>query len=291
MIWTLLFLPPLLFAISNILDKHLTTGEGDESSPETLLVIGGVFNMLLAIPFFIFLIVQGGQIFSIPLLVNGILFTCAIWLYLYALKLGETVSVAPWYQIIPVFGLIGGILFLNEIPSLLQFLGIFFVIFGGLAITVSKEFVLNKKIVFLMLLSSLLISLNDVVFAYYGREIALSTALFSDILGKAIWGVPFLFLYKVRSSIQLAIKDKLSIQSINEVLFIVGDAIFDIAKIYLPVALVQATANTQPLFVLILSLILYKVAPQYLQEKKESMHPVRIIGILVIVAGGICIVI
>lgn len=291
MIWTLLFLPPLLFAISNILDKHLTTGEGDESSPETLLVIGGVFNMLLAIPFFIFLIVQGGQIFSIPLLVNGILFTCAIWLYLYALKLGETVSVAPWYQIIPVFGLIGGILFLNEIPSLLQFLGIFFVIFGGLAITVSKEFVLNKKIVFLMLLSSLLISLNDVVFAYYGREIALSTALFSDILGKAIWGVPFLFLYKVRSSIRLAIKDKLSIQSINEVLFIVGDAIFDIAKIYLPVALVQATANTQPLFVLILSLILYKVAPQYLQEKKESMHPVRIIGILVIVAGGICIVI
>ena len=290
MIWLLLFLPPLLFATSNILDKHLTTGEGDESSPETLLVIGGVFNMLLAIPFFIYLVVQGGEIFSIPLLLNGILFTGAIWLYLYALKLGETVSVAPWYQIIPVFGLIGGILFLNEIPSTLQFLGIFLVIFGGLAITVSKEFVLNKKIVFLMLLSSLLISFNDVVFAYYGREIALSTALFSDILGKAIWGVPFLFLYKVRSSMKLAIKDKLSVQSINEILFIVGDAIFDIAKIYLPVALVQATANTQPLFVLILSLILYKIAPRYLQEEKESMHPVRIIGIFVIVAGGICII-
>lgn len=290
MIWLLLILPPLLFATSNILDKHLTTGEGDESSPETLLVIGGLFNCLLAIPFFLYLLWNGGVIFNIPLIINGILFTSAIWLYLHALKIGETVSVAPWYQTIPIFGLIGGLLFLNEIPTVLQFFGILLIIFGGIAITTSKDFVLNKKIISLMVFSSLLLALNDVVFAYFGREIELSTALFSDILGKAIWGIPFLFISKVRKSMGTAIKNKLSLQSINEIIFIIGDLVFDIAKIYLPIALVQATANTQPLFVLLISLLLYKFAPHYLQEKKESLHKLKVIGVLTIVIGGILLV-
>jgi drug/metabolite transporter (DMT)-like permease len=141
-----------------------------------------------------------------------------------------------------------------------------------------------------MLLSSLLLTVNDVTFAYFGREISLSSALFSDILGKAIWGLPFLMLGHIRQSFKLAIKDKLSVQSINEIIFILGDAIFDIAKIYLPVALVQASANTQPLFILLLSFFLYKFAPQYLQEQKESLHKVRVLGICIIVIGGVLLV-
>lgn len=290
MIWLLLILPPLLFALSNILDKHLTTGNGDESSPEMLLVIGGLFNTLLAIPFFLFLLFKGESVVSAPLILNGVLFTSACWLYFYALKIGETVSVAPWYQTIPVFGLIGSFIFLNEIPTIFQIIGIFLVMLGGFAITSSKNFVINKKIILLMLLSSLLLAINDVTFAYFGREISLGSALFSDILGKAIWGIPFLLLGYVRRSFVRAIKDKLSIQSINEIIFIVGDAIFDIAKIYLPIALVQATANTQPLFVLLLSIVLYKIAPSYLQEEKESLHKLRIIGIFIVVGGGVFLV-
>ncbi len=290
MIWFLLILPPFLFALSNILDKHLTIGEGDESSPEMLLVIGGVFNTILAAPFFIYILFKGGDIFNLPLILNGILFTLAVWLYFYALKIGETVSVAPWYQTIPIFGLIGGFVFLNEIPTLLQIVGMFLIMFGGLAITTSRNFVINKKIIFLMLLSSLLLALNDVNFAYFGREISLSSALFSDILGKAIWGIPFLLIGYIRKSFAKAIKDKLSVQSVNEIIFITGDAIFDIAKIYLPVALVQSTANTQPLFILLLSIVLYKIAPSYLQEEKENLHALRVIGIFVVVIGGVLLV-
>jgi drug/metabolite transporter (DMT)-like permease len=255
-----------------------------------LLVIGGVFNSLLAVPFLVYLLWRGGDIFNLPLIINGILFTLACWLYFHALKIGETVSVAPWYQTIPVFGLVGSFIFLNEIPTVFQIAGIFLVMLGGFAITSSKKMVINKKIIFLMLLSSLLLTINDVTFAYFGREISLSSALFSDILGKAVWGIPFLLMGHIRQSFVLAIKNKLSVQSINEIIFIIGDAIFDIAKIYLPVALVQATANTQPLFVLLLSLILYKIAPKYLQEEKESLHKLRVVGIFAVVLGGVLLV-
>jgi drug/metabolite transporter (DMT)-like permease len=290
MIWILLIIPPFLFALSNILDKHLTVGKGDESSPESLLVVGGVFNVIVALPIFIYLFAKGYDIFISPLILNGVLFTVAIWLYLHALKIGEIVSVAPWYQTISIFGLIGGFLFLNEIPSLFQIFAIFLIMFGGFAVSASKKFKINKKVVALMLISSLLITLNDIIFAYFGREINVATALFSDILGKALWGILFLFLYKVRKNIMFAIRSKMSTQSINEIIFIVGDAIFDVAKIYLPIALVQASANTQPLFVLLISLFLYKFAPRYLQEERESFHIIRIIGIFLMVVGGIFLV-
>lgn len=290
MIWILLIIPPFLFALSNILDKHLTLGEGDESSPESLLVVGGIFNIIVALPIFLFLFLKGYDIFVLPLILNGVLFTLAIWLYLHALKIGETVSVAPWFQTIPVFGLIGGVLFLNEIPSLFQMLAIFLIMFGGFAVSASKNFKVNKKIVGLMLIASLLISINDIIFAYLGREVNISSALFSDILGKATWGMLFLLLHRVRKNIIFTIKDKLSVQSINEIVFIVGDAMFDIAKIYFPIALVQASANTQPLFVLLLTLFIYRFAPRYLQEEKESFHTIRIIGIFFMVVGGIFLV-
>lgn len=290
MIWILLIIPPFLFALSNILDKHLTVGKEDESSPETLLVVGGFFNVIIAVPIFLYLFLKGQDIFILPLILNGTLFTVAIWLYLHALKIGETVSVAPWYQTIPIFGLIGGFLFLNETPNLFQILAIFLIMLGGFAVSTSKEFKINKKIVGLMLISSLLITLNDIIFAYFGREVHVASALFSDILGKAVWGILFLFLYKVRKSIVASIKNKISVQSINEIIFIIGDAVFDIAKIYLPIALVQASANTQPLFVLLISLFLYKFAPRYLQEEKESLHKVRVLGVILMVLGGVLLV-
>jgi len=117
MIWTLLLLPPVCYALSNILDKHLLSGEGEESSAETLLVIGGIFNVILAIPFLIYLFVADQQLFVWQLFVNGLLFTGAMWTYLTALKYGEVSSVSVWHQTIPIFGILGGLVFLNEIFS------------------------------------------------------------------------------------------------------------------------------------------------------------------------------
>jgi len=290
MLWTLLLLPPICYALSNILDKHLLTGEGEESSVETLLVIGGIFNVILAIPFLIYLLIQGDQIFVPGLFINGILFTGAIWTYLKALENDEVSGVSLWHQTIPIFGIFGGLIFLGEVLSLFQIFAIFLVVFGGLMASISKDFKINTKVVLLMLASSLLLTINDTVFAYFGRDVSLSTALFSDLIGKAVWGIVFIIFAHVHRNIFVAIKEKLSIQSLNEIIYIIGDALFDIAKLYLPIAIVQATASTQPVFVLIFSLFLYKYFPNFLKEKKEKIHIYKILGILIIVIGGVLLV-
>jgi len=290
MIWTLLLLPPVCYALSNILDKHLLSGEGEESSAETLLVIGGIFNVILAIPFLIYLFVADQQLFVWQLFVNGLLFTGAMWTYLTALKYGEVSSVSVWHQTIPIFGILGGLVFLNEILSIFQIGGILLIVFGGIILSLSDKIKMNIKVVLFMLASSLLLTINDTVFAYFGRETSLSTALFSDLIGKAVWGILFLVFVHVHRNIRTAIREKLSIQSLNEIIYIIGDALFDVAKLYLPIAVVQATASTQPVFVLLFSIFLYKYAPQFLNQEKEKISRIKIVAILIMVIGGMLLV-
>jgi uncharacterized membrane protein len=290
MIYFVLLIPPILYALSNLIDKHLVHGDEDESSAEMLVFIGAVFNLLIAGIFLIYFFATGTSFhLNIPLLLNGLIFTVAIWIYLKLLFYDDVERIAPWYQSIPIFGLIGGIFFLNEIPSLIQVFGIFAIVFGGLLLSIKKGRI-DKKIIFGMLVSSLLITINDVLLAYFGRDLTVGDALFSDVMGKVIFGglcILFPFVYKNAIN---AIKNKLAIQSVNEIIFIVADLVLDYGKLILPVVLVQVTASTQPLFLLLGIFLVTKYKPDFLgQNDLQTDLKKKVLGIIVVVVGGVLI--
>jgi uncharacterized membrane protein len=265
-------------------------GEEDDSSAEMLVLIGALFNLLIAGFFVAYCLVANKPfVFNVPLLLNGAIFTAAIWIYLKLLFYDEVERIAPWYQTIPIFGLIGGMFFLNEMPSLIQVIGIFAIVFGGLMLSVKRGKV-DYRIVVGMLLSSLLITINDVLLAYFGRSIDITDALLSDVLGKAIFGGLFIVFPFVYRNVVRAIKEKMAIQSLNEIIFIVADLVLDYGKLILPVVLVQVTASTQPLFVLLGAFLLAKYRPGFLgQAVSEMTYAKKAVGISVIVIGGILI--
>lgn len=289
MLYTILFIPPILYALSNLIDKHLAH-EDTDSNPETLLVIGGFFNLCVALIFIIYFFIINKPVgVNYALFLNGAIFSIAIWIYLKILFKYDVEKVAPWYQTIPVFGLIGGAIFLSEYPTLIQIVGIFLIIFGGFFL--AKQGVkVNYRIIFGMLISSLLIALNDVVLAYFGRPLSTSDVLFSDVLGKAFFCCIPLLNYTIIKKVKSSFKSKISFQSLNETIFILGDLILDYAKLILPVVLVQVFASTQPLFLLVGVYITSKYWPNFLRQGNSLKNmKINLIFILLIVIGGILI--
>lgn len=288
-IFFIILLPPAIFALTNLIDKFLVSGDEEDSNPSVLMATGAFFNLLVSVPVLIFILLKGDFVFSGSLFLNGIIFSISIWIYLYLLSKEDVNRVVVWYQFIPVFGLIGGFIFLREFLSPFEIFGILLIVSGSLFLSFKKGKI-NKKFVCLALLSVLLLTVNDVVFAFYGREISVSNALFSDILGKGFFGFFFLLSSNVRLNFVKTIRTKFKVQSFNEIIFIVGDALFDVGKIYAPVAVVQAFAASQPVFVFIGDFFVKKLKPHFFKYKEKEKLDIKIlIGILIVVFGGVLI--
>jgi drug/metabolite transporter (DMT)-like permease len=279
-------LPPLLFATTNLIDAKLMRDY--EAGP--LMAISGFFNLFVAILLWGYIQIQGitfslNDIF--PLVLNGIFYIVGSWIYLNVLKTEESSRVVPFFQTIPIYGLIGAYLIIGERLEPIEILGIFILVLGGLLLSI-KDGVVRKKMALMMILSSGFIALNDVIFAQFGRESAVVVVLFADIAGKALFGLSILFNKQHRQGFVAGLRNKFFLQSTNELLFITGDLIFDWAKVIAPVAIVQAMASTQPLFLLILAMIATRFFPSIHKEDFSGfLKWQKILGVLVVVVGGI----
>ncbi len=221
------------------------------------------------------------------LVLNGLVFNVAMACYLFALKRQEVSLVAPFFQFIPVFGLFGGYFFLNESPTFGQIGAIILLAFGGVILSIEGR-VFNRKIVLLMISSSFMFNASDVIFANYGRHIETLPALLADSIGKAIFGLIVLLKKEYRKEFISGLRLRLGVQTVNEVMFTVANLMFNWAKIFAPVALVQGMGATQSLFLLILSALLTKYIPSFHSENFRGVAKwQKVIGVLLMVIGGI----
>ncbi len=294
----LLIIPPMLWAAATFVDDKLLRGdEGkpeSKASPGTLLAIGVVFNLLVILLLGGWLYVNGksmvGLKLALPIIANGALTTAAMWLYLRALESeGEVSRVLPWFQTVPMFGIVGAFVFLKEIPTVIQIGGIFLLVAGGFILSV-KNGVVKHKLMTMMLLSSLLLAISDVVLAKFGRQADNSlSALFADSVGKAFWGSLFLISKDCRKGFVVGLKTKFTLQSISEILTIGANFIFDWGKLLVPVAIVQATACSAPLFGLAAVVFFTVFFPRILKEDLGGSLWQKVSGTVLIVGGGLII--
>jgi drug/metabolite transporter (DMT)-like permease len=289
----LILLSPMLWASATLTDKMLVSGDGADSKPGALMAISGFFNLVFGLLILLPILAFNGQIGDIvgmrteilfPLLFNGITQTVAMILFLKALTIEEVSRVDPWFQTIPVFGIMLAFVFIGESLAWYQVAAIAILAVGGW--TIMSKGVAGRKVVGLMVTAAFLLAVNDVVFAKFGRELDTMPAIFCDVTGKAFFGLILLVGPKTRQGFVIGLRTKFKLQTISEVLFIAADFFFDRAKLFAPVAIVQGVACTQPMFTIIGAALLTRFFPKLLAEEQGVAFWKKLGGISLIVIGG-----
>lgn len=280
-------MPPLMFASVNIVDKFLVHGSEEDSKPGALLAITGLFNLIAASLVGAWMIHIGQSIklsLLVPLMLNGIVYVSAMWIYLHVLREEDASRVIPWFQTIPVFGVVGAFIVLQELPRWYELGAIGLLVIGGFILSV-KNGVAKRRVAVLMVVASGLVAANDVIFAEFGRQADGAPAIFADMLGKSVFGLIFLVHGPSCRGFKMGLRTKFGVQSGSELVNIGADMFLDLAKLYMPIALVQAACATQPLFVLVGATIIAKFSSKFSNEL-EGNQLIKVAGVILMVVGG-----
>jgi drug/metabolite transporter (DMT)-like permease len=302
-IWLVALVPPVMSAVSNLIDKCVMYREEGCESPWAVVALGAFFDLIFLVPIGLYCLVTSNwptaNIFW-PLFFNGIPVTIAGWLFYRSIQTGETSRVVAIFQTIPIFGLFFGFYGLEEKLGWEIILAIIFLVLGGFILSISKG-KFDKRILVMMLLSSVLYAVNDFLVAKYGREIfggemgnSLSSAgqampaILADLAGKVFFGIIVLVGRRERTSFKNSFRAKFGLVGVSSIVYTAGDVVFDLAKLFAPIALIQALGCTQPLFVLIGAIGLTLFCKSFPKEEvgRKSLWQ-KVFGISLMVVGGI----
>jgi len=303
MTWFFLALiSPILLTLVNHLDKYLIEKYFKGGGVGALMIFSSLAGVLV-LPIAYFL--SDINVLSIPvfnifiLLIIGILSSFAIFSYLFALEDEETSIVIPFYQTGPIFALILGYFFLKEEVNFVQLIGIPVIILGSLILSIDigeyGKCSFKKKPLILILVSSLLFSINALLFKAYVVESSFWTSVFWEYFALFLVGL-FIFTFFKKNRVQFLSVFKmnkgrvLSLNITNEIIVLIAYLAVEYAVLLAPVALVLVIDSFQPIFILFWALLFTKFFPHLISEDEERISNIKkISGIIIIVLGAILI--
>lgn len=292
---------PVAHATVNHIDKYLISKYLRGGNVGSLVLFSALFAFF-ALPLIVLIT---PNVLAVPfwdtliLAINGAILVFAYIFYFHALFEDEASIVAPLFQLIPIFGFVLGYVVLGETLSRTQISGSIIIIAGAilLSLSLSKSRVHIKRTVLLsMIASSFLYAVNGILF----KVAAVSTeqfwpSLFWDFVGKVVCGIMiFLAIKSYRQQFLVVLRDNrtsiLALNSINEILALLGEGALVFAVLLAPIALVQAIGGLQPFFVLLFGVVLTLLFPRISQEsltKKDLVQ--KFAGIAAIILGTLII--
>jgi len=288
---------PILYAAANHTDKYLISKYLKNGEVGSLIIFSSIFA-IFALPIILFIspdIFKINLYEGIILAITGALVVVGILCYFYALRKEETSVVVPLYQTIPIFGFILGYFILGETISTRQIVASLIIVVGGLILAFEISvggLKFKKEIVFLMLIASFFYALEGVIFKLIAINNGFWVSTFWGLVGKVILGFGFLFFVPAyRRQFFSVIKENkagvIALNSINEVLVIVADAVTLYATLLAPVVLVLLVNSFQPLFIIIFGVLLTLFWPKIAQESLLKKHIIqKILGIGLITVGA-----
>lgn len=282
--WFLIsLLGPLLYALTNYIDKILLEKYFKESGIGTILLFSSLIS-IFALPIFFVIdktVLDVNIVNILILAVKGILGVGVLWCYLIALKNEEASVVIVFYQLVPVFGGILGYFFLNEVLTLMQLISMAIIILGTTIISFEidsdNHFKLRKQTVVPMLAASLFWAIGGVIFKLVALEENLWRSLFWEHVMLVLVGIIiYLTISSYRKNFISALKNNskniLSLNFLNEFIYISGNVAVSYAYLLAPIALVLLSESFQPIFVLIIGIILTIFFPKLATEKIRAKH-------------------
>jgi drug/metabolite transporter (DMT)-like permease len=287
---------PFLYALANHTDKYLITKYLKNGEAGAFIIFSALFSVV-ALP--IVALIHPGVMnvtlaTAVGQAINGMLVVVSILCYFYALDKDEASFVVPLYQTMPIFGFILGYFILGESIRTTQILASLVILAGAtiLSIDFTGKFRLKKEVIGYMLLASLMYAISTVMFKFIAvGEENFWPSLFWNLVGKALLGIIFFaFIRSYRRQFVTMIKSNaisaIALTSLSETLFILAEAISAFATFLAPVFLVLLVDAFQPVFVLILGILLTVFFPKISQESLTRKSLIqKFVGVGIIVLG------
>ena len=258
------FLAPMLHAVSNILDARVSNFMF-KSNSSTIFYLG--ITNLFVLPFLVLL--GGMDILYVPINMWPILFVVALFEILYqipyfkSLKRVDTSIVGALFSLgkilLPVFAFV----IVGEKLCFWQYIGFFVIIISTLFLNLKKGVCFQINFAFyLMLMASLMITLNTI----FSKKALLEMNWMSFSFYYIILSDVFLFLALIHPKFLKNIKKDFKVFKKNFPLLMLMEIVDRAAVLtgifalsLLPVMVRAGISSTTPIFVLLYSVILYKI--------------------------------
>lgn len=276
--WFLIaLLPPIFWSITNHIDKYLLTKFFNKGAVGSVMIFSASISILL-LPVIAIIhpaILQQFNLSYLLIAVNGSFYLLATLPYFYALDKDDASLTVPLFQMIPVFSFILGYTFLGETLSINQILGGIIILVSSIFISLNiadiKKIHMRWDVFLLMLLSSILYSLNFIFFKYFVVETNFFIASFWEYVGFGLFGLFLLiFIKSYREGFISVLKTNktkvLGINITNEIVNIIAKISFNYATVLAPVALVWIINGLQPFFVFLFGIMLTAFFPRISKE-------------------------
>jgi uncharacterized membrane protein len=275
---------PFVWSLVNHCDKIILSRYFKGGGSGGLMIFVGV----VSIPLAIFIGITNPEVFLASstdifyLIVSGLLYNVTVFLYLKALEEEDASYIVPFWQLMPVFGYIFGVLVLGEYLARDSIIGGLIVIAGAIVLAIEfekgKNLSFRTKAAMLMVFSSMFGAMSDVLFKKTGIEdLPFWVLMFWNQIGMAIFAIGFFADTKFRNEFKDVIKQNsgkvLSLNIFEQIAEVVGIIINNFAILLAPIALVILVTNTaQPLFVFIEGILLTIFFPKLIKENITGKH-------------------
>lgn len=289
-------IPPLLYAVTNLLDKALLSKYFQEGGVGTLLMFSALLSFI-AIPLLYLvepdvLAVSEENLSTLAAL--SLLDIILIWAYLMALKDAESSATIFYYQLVPVMALVMGYFHLGETITKTQLLAMIIIIFGTSLVSFEKGengLVFKWKTVMFMLIACACWASESVFFKGVALEENIWRSLFWKHVMLLIIGIlMFVFMPTQRHNFLARFKAGstgiIALNVLNESLYMSGNIVAAYAFMLAPVALALLAETFQAFFVLILGVVLTFFLPKIFNERIGKGTIAKKLIALVITGAG-----
>lgn len=228
---------------------------------------------------------------------EGILVTAALdivvlWAYLNAMQRDESSRVIVYYQLVPIFGIVAGRVFLDEVISRDQVVAMAIVILGTSIVSlenVEGRFAFKGRTVGYMLLACACWAAELAVFKVVAlEENAWRTLFWKHVVLTVLGVLMYLLIPRYRASFRKAMRTNsvplLSLNLLNEVLYMLGTVSYGLAAMRAPVALVLLTETFQSIFVFLMAILFARFFPRLATERADRSR-VALKGAAICVTG------
>ncbi len=292
MFWVFLAIVAHFFwAMANIGDKYVV-GKRIQN-PYVYIVwvtILGFFFVLFTLPFF--------ELYTPPtitllwLLLAGVLYFVGGLPYMRAMQIEEPTRINIWWNLIPLFALVIGWLFLGEKFDPVQLVAFFCLLSGAI---IASLHVRGKKIVFskavlLMVLASILFAIYGAIFRYITAFVPFVVGFFWVHLAMFVSSLTLFLFPKFRQGSVVAWKGL----SGGLIVIVIGVSIFDRIAVFVhqwalslgPVALVFSMEGFQVIFVFVMAILVSLFAPHLFKEELDKRNiAFKLAAILLMIIG------
>lgn len=295
--WFLIALiPPALWSVTNHIDKYLLSKYFKGGGVGALMIFSSLIGIFV-LPFLLFFhpeVIDVSLQTALLVMLNGALYILAIFPYFYALQKDEASIAAPLFQLIPVFSYVLAFFVLGETLFIKQIIGGLLVVFGAIGISLElkrgERIRLKKGVFWLMMLSSLIFSLNFLFFKFFAVDSGFWTISFWEYVGFVVFAILLLFIKSYREEFLSVMKSNrlavLSLNGLNEVVNLIAKVSFNFASLLTPITLTWIVNGFQPFFVFTYGVVLTLFFPQISKEKiggKDLLQ--KIVAMLIMLAG------